>query len=89
MVLDRVQKNKFSQLNDKRYYFQCGIISIPFSHASLNEINQFKWSKKQKIENWFLKKRELLKKLEKEALCKIHRLTTIKVFTINYRSLET
>ena len=48
MVLETVQKKKFSQLNDKRYYFQCGIVSLPFSHPYLRQIDQFKWYKKQK-----------------------------------------
>ena len=30
MVLETVQKKKFSQLNEKRYYFQCGIVSLLF-----------------------------------------------------------
>ena len=50
MVLETVQKKKFSQLNDKRYYFQCGIVSLPVSHPHLKKVNQFKWYKKQRIE---------------------------------------
>ena len=43
MVLETVQKKKCSQLNDKRYYFQCGIVSLPFSHPYLRQIDRFKW----------------------------------------------
>ena len=35
-------KKIFSQLNDKGYYFQCGIVFLPFAHRYLREINQFK-----------------------------------------------
>ena len=65
MVLETVEKKKFSQLNDKRYYFACGILSLPFSHPYLTKINEFKFAKKQKIEQWFLKEKETLKKLER------------------------
>ena len=77
MVLETVQKKKFGQLNDKRYYFQCGIVSLPFSHPYLNKTNQFKWGKKQRIENWVFEEKEVLKKLEKEAILKNHRLSTL------------
>ena len=70
MVLETVEKNKFSQLNNIRYYFQCGIVSLPFSHPHLEKTNQYKWYKKQRIENWFLKEKDMLKKLEKEAVLK-------------------
>ena len=52
-VLETVQKKKFSQLNDKRYYFQCGIVSLPLAHLHLRKINEHKWSQKQRIKNWF------------------------------------
>ena len=42
MVLETVQKKEFSQLNDKRYYFQCGVVPLPFSHPYLRQIDQFK-----------------------------------------------
>ena len=77
MVLETVQKKRSSQLNDKRYYFQCGIVSLPFSHPHLQKINQYKWYKKQRKERKFLKKKDILKKLEKEAILKNHRLCTL------------
>ena len=46
MVLETVHKKKFSQLNDKRYYFQCGIVSLPFSHPHLQKIDEYKLNKK-------------------------------------------
>ena len=68
MVLETVEKKKFSQLNNKRYYFQCGNVSLPFAHPYLRKINEFKWYKKQRIKTWFLNEKEVLKKLEKEAV---------------------
>ena len=77
MVLETVQKSKFSQLNDERYYFQCGIVSLPFSDSHLQKINEHKWKKKQRIENWFLKEKDVLKRFEKETILKNHRLCTL------------
>ena len=37
MVLEEIQKSKFAQINDKRYYFSDGIASLPFSHPSLKK----------------------------------------------------
>ena len=32
----------FARINDKRYYFEDGIVSLPFSHLSLLEIVKYK-----------------------------------------------
>ena len=42
MVLEEIQKSKFSQINDKRYCFSEGIVSLPFSHPSLKTIIGYK-----------------------------------------------
>ena len=39
MVLEQVEKSKLAQINDERYYFSDGIVSLPFSHPFLDEIN--------------------------------------------------
>ena len=77
MILETVQKKTLTQLNDKRYYFQCGVVSLPFSHPHFQKNNQYKWCKKQRIEIWFLKEKDVLKKLEKESILKNHRLLTL------------
>ena len=41
-------KSKFSQLNDKRFYFPDRVISLSFGHPNLKEIDQFKKEKGQK-----------------------------------------
>ena len=47
MTTHKIKKTKFSQLNDKRFYFPNGLISIPFGHFSLKELNEFKNDKGQ------------------------------------------
>lgn len=37
-----VTKTKFSQFNDKRFYFSDGITSLPLSHPYLKELVEFK-----------------------------------------------
>ena len=41
MVRKTVQKTKFSQLNDKRFYFPHGIVSLPYGQQNLKEIDDF------------------------------------------------
>ena len=38
MILETVETSKFAQINDKSYYFENGIVSLPFSHPYLNKI---------------------------------------------------
>ena len=47
MILEEIEKSKFAQINDKRYYFSDGTVSLPFSHPLLHKINQFKKEKKK------------------------------------------
>ena len=39
MVKTVVAKTRFSQLNDKRFYFPDGVLSLPYRHPSLSEID--------------------------------------------------
>ena len=77
MILESVEKSKFAQINDKRYYFEDGIISLPFSHPYLNEISKYKQNKEQKVESWIRDEKNNLLKMEKEALLKNHRFSTL------------
>ena len=63
-------KNKFSQLNDKRFCFLHGVVSLPFNHPILSKINHFKQKKGQKIEKYFWEEKKHLFHLEKETLKK-------------------
>ena len=69
-----ITKSKFSQLNGKRFYFPNAIISLPFGHRVLNEIDEYKKSQGQRIKKYFLKEKEHLLKLEQAALKKCPRL---------------
>ena len=68
MVKKTVVKTKFSQLNDKRFYFPDGIVSLPFGHKNLKEIDEFKQEKGQKIEKHFYEEKKVLFGIEKKAL---------------------
>ena len=57
MIKITVTKTKFSQLNDKRFYFPDGILSLPYGHPSLEEIENFKSEQGQKIEKYFWEKK--------------------------------
>ena len=39
MVTTSIVKTKFLQLNYKRFYFPNGILSLPFGHPSLKELD--------------------------------------------------
>ena len=74
MTTTQVEKKKFSQINDKRFYFPNAILSLPFGHDALKELEKYKKKKGQKIESYFLQKRQKLLDLEREALTKCSRL---------------
>ena len=42
MMMMSVNKVQFASLNDKRYYFSDGILSLPFGHPSLSELRDYK-----------------------------------------------
>ena len=42
MVTTSIAKTKFLQLKDERFYFPNCILSLPFGHRSLNELDEFK-----------------------------------------------
>ena len=74
MTTHKIVMTKFLQLNDKRFYFPNAIISLPFGHNSLTELDTFKKNKGQRIEWYFLKEKEKLLELEKKTLEKCPRL---------------
>ena len=53
MIKKAVVKTKFSQLNDKTFYFPDGIVSLSFGHKNLEQIDNFKNEKGQKMEKYF------------------------------------
>ena len=42
MTTFMIKKKKFSQLNDKGFYFLNAVVSLPFGHLSLTEIDEYK-----------------------------------------------
>ena len=44
MIMTSVNKVQFASLNDKRYYFSDGIVSLPYGHSLLKEVRQRKKS---------------------------------------------
>ena len=77
MVLKKIEKSKFAQINDKQYYFSDGIVSLPFSHHLLHEINQLKKEKKQKTELYLQEEKHKLLQMEKFALEKSDRISLL------------
>ena len=57
MVKSAYVKNKFSQINDKRFYFPDGVVSSPFYHPVLSKIDKFKQKKIKKLKYIFGKRR--------------------------------
>ena len=44
MKVASVSKVQFANLNDKRYYFSDGIVSLPFGHSLLSDLCELKKS---------------------------------------------
>lgn len=42
MTTHKIRKTKFSQLNDKRFYFPDSILSLPYGHPSLKGLKSTK-----------------------------------------------
>ena len=68
MEKETIVKSKFLQINDKRFYFPNGILSLSFHHLNLKELNEFKEKMGQRIEKYFWNEKEKLLEIEKKAL---------------------
>ena len=60
-------KTKFSQFNDKIFYFSNGITSLPLSHPYLKELVEYKKKMGQGIERYFWNKKETLLDIKNKA----------------------
>lgn len=56
MVLEEIEKSKFAQINDKRYYFSDGIVSLPFSHPFFARNCQVSEGKNKKLKHFYYRK---------------------------------
>ena len=74
MATHKIKKSKFSQLNDRRFYFPNAIVSLPFGHLALCQIDEYKKDKGQRIEKYFWTEKEKLLELEKSTLKNIPRI---------------
>ena len=88
MMVTTVYKNKFAQLNDKRYYFISGINSLPFGHFLLSEARAFKNTFKENVHEKILEKADELIKYERDALKKNSRLYLFDFLLRKHRKLE-
>ena len=73
MKMTTVNKVKFARLNDKRYYFSDGIVSLPFGHILLEKARQYK-KQLTKIHEQIDNEKDAILKLENEAVMKNERL---------------
>ena len=80
--MSAIKKIQFAKLNDKRYYFSDGILSLPFSHPYLWEVTKYKKESKEKLENFFSDDKFEILKLEYKALLKNERLRVFKALLL-------
>ena len=77
MKMTSVNKVKFARLNDKRYYFSDGIVSLPFGHILLEKVRQYK-KQLTKIHNQIDNEKNAILKLENEAVMQNERLRILR-----------
>ena len=68
MIMTSVNKVKFASLNDKRYYFSDGIVSLPYDHPLLKEVREYKKSLPDAIHICIKKEKDKLLQLESKAV---------------------
>ena len=91
MTMTSVNKVQFASLNDKRYYFSDGIVSLPFGHPSLNSVREYKKSL-PKIHTVIAKEKNEILKYENAAVNENERLRILRtIFShpIIYFTLKT
>ena len=69
MKMTSVDKVQFPSLNDKRYHFSGGIVSLSFDHRTISSLQDFKKSY-LKIHTVIEKEKERLLKLENQIIAK-------------------
>ena len=77
MKMTTVNKVKFARLNDKRYYFSDGIVSLPFGHILLEKVRQYK-KQLTKIHNEIDNEKDAILQLENEAVMQNERLRILR-----------
>ena len=90
MMMTTVNKVQFASLNDKRYYFSDGIVSLPFVHPSLSELIDYKKSL-PKIHTVIKEEKDKLLQLENKIVNNNERLRILRsIFSqpITYYNLK-
>ena len=77
MKMKAIKKVKFARLNDKRYYFSDGIVSLPFGHILLEKARQYK-KQLSKIHEQIDNEKNAILKLENEAVMQNERLRILR-----------
>ena len=77
MKMTSVDKVQFPSLNDKRYYFSGGIVSLSFDHPTLSSLQDLKKSY-LKIHTVIEKEKERLLKSENQIIAKNERLRVLR-----------
>ena len=72
-----INKVQFASLNDKRYSFLDGIVSLPYGHPLLSKIHQIKKAF-PKIHNAIKQEKNNLLKLENETVAKHEKLRILR-----------
>ena len=92
MIMTSSNKVKFTRLNDKRYYFSDGIVSLPFGHPSLDEIRNYKKSILNEIHRVIEEEKNKLLNDENIVVNSNERLRILRSIyaqSINYYTLKT
>ena len=77
MKMMPVNKVKFARLNDKRYYFSDGIVSLPFGHILLEKTRKYK-KQLSKIHEQIDNEKDAILKLENDAVMQNERLRILR-----------
>ena len=77
MKMKTIRKYKFASINDKRYYFSDGIVSLPFGHPFLDKVRTFK-KQLTKIHTQIEQNKDTILKYENEAVMQNERLRILR-----------
>ena len=79
MQMVSVKRTQFAGLNDKRFYFNYRIISLPFGHYVLNKVRKEKEKYKNEIQYQIHNKKKLF--IERGGHCRkrVQKTTNIKI----------